>query len=142
MGEFACCSHRRVLGYGEVLTPIGLFSYATNRLTVVLRGSMGRQESSGSQALHWQASFCGSLARIDSPCVSIHAHCPDEAFPMSLDRRLRLPLRGDGGWSARARLSSEKHPGPVRWSPGRRIYRAQKADRRSKITTRLAEERG
>ena len=37
---------------GLVLTPIGLFGYATNRLTVVLRGSMGRQESSGSQALH------------------------------------------------------------------------------------------
>ena len=38
----------------------------------------------------------------DGPCVSIHAHCPDEAFPMSLDRRLRLPLRGDGGWTAQA----------------------------------------
>ena len=36
---------------GLVLTPIGLFVYATNRLTVVLRGSMGRQESSGSQPL-------------------------------------------------------------------------------------------
>ena len=98
----AVCSHRRILGYGVVLTPIGFFVYATNRLTVVLRGAMGRQESSGSQPLHWQTFFCVALMSLTVFSVSINAHCPDEAFPVSLDRRLRLPLRGDEGWTAQA----------------------------------------
>ena len=77
---------------------------------------------------------------------------------MSLDRGLRPTLRGDGGWTAlRALLpTTTQVPLDGRWmqllptptqspksrSPGRRVYRAQKAGRRSWITTRLAEERG
>ena len=72
----------------------------------VLRGSMGRQESSDSLPLSWKIIFCGTRLLLVNFSVSISALSPDETFPIR-SREAFGPLRGDGGWEGIAFSSNQ-----------------------------------
>ena len=72
-----------------------MFRYESS-VWFVLRGSLGRQYSSDSQALSQENFSCVAHCPLTAFCVSINALSPDESFSIR-SREAFGPVAGDGG---------------------------------------------